>query len=85
MNFAAERKQAHNQTGYIIYNSKENAMARYVKIEDIEKFPIRINHCDRENGNIHFIFGIETVMEYIDYLPQYEYPDTEPVVKQDFD
>ena len=60
-------------------------MAQYVKIEDIAKFPIRINHCDRENGNIHFILGIETVMEYIDYLPQYEYPDTEPVVRQDFD
>jgi len=43
----------------------------YIKLSDIEKFPIRKNHYDRENGNIHFISGIETVMEYIDTLDRY--------------
>lgn len=54
-------------------------MARYIKVEDIRKYPIRINNYDKENGNLHFVFGIESLMEYIDYLPQYEYEDTEPV------
>ena len=61
-------------------------MARYIKLEDIQKFPIRIDHCDHKNGNIHFILGIESAMEYIDCLPQYEFPDdAEPVDRPDFD
>lgn len=59
-------------------------MPRYVKLEDIESFPIRFDHCDRKNGNIHFILGIESVMEFIDHLPQYNFPDAEPVTR-DFD
>lgn len=59
-------------------------MARYVKLDDIQSFPIRIDHCDHKNGNIHFILGIETVMEFIDYLPQYELPEAEPIDKTDF-
>lgn len=54
-------------------------MARYIKVEDIRKYPIRINNYDKENVNLHFVLGIESLMEYIDYLPQYEYEDTEPV------
>ena len=55
-------------------------MARYVKLEDIKAFPIRLNHYDREHGNLHFILGIESLMEYIDYLPQYEFgQDAKPV------
>lgn len=59
-------------------------MALYVKLEDIQALPIRIDHCDHKNGNIHFILGIETVMEYIDYLPQYELPDAEPIDRPEF-
>ncbi len=59
-------------------------MARYVKLEDIQSFPIRIDHCDHKNGNIHFILGIETMMEYIDYLPQYEFPDAELIDRPEF-
>ena len=59
-------------------------MARYVKLEDIQSFPIRIDHCDHKNGNIHFILGIETVFEFIDYLPQYELPEAEPIDRPEF-
>ena len=59
-------------------------MAKYVKLEDIQSFPIRIDHCDHKNGNIHFILGIETVMEYIDYLPQYEFRGAEPIDRPEF-
>ena len=36
---------------------------------ELLKFPIRRDHYDRENGNEHFINGIETVMEYVENLP----------------
>ena len=41
----------------------------YIKLEDLQKFPIRQNHYDKENGNEHFICGIETVIEYAENLP----------------
>lgn len=48
-----------------------------IRRSDVLKFPIRRDHYDRENGNPHFINGIETVMEYIESLPSVE---TAPVV-----
>ena len=44
----------------------------YVKLSDIQKFPIRLTHYDKENGNIHFVLGIETVIEYIEGLDRYK-------------
>lgn len=66
-------------------------MSLFIKLDDIKKFPIRKNHYDKANGNEHFIYGIETVMEYIDELPTYDLPDInlvesykeEPVEKTD--
>ena len=55
-------------------------MSKYVKLEDIQSFPIRSNHYDHVNGNSRFIFGIESVMEYIELLPKYEFPDTKPII-----
>lgn len=48
-----------------------------IRRSDLLKFPIRRNHYDREHGNLHFINGIETVMEYAEYIPAVE---AEPVV-----
>ena len=44
-------------------------MAEYIEREALMNFPIRQNHYDRENGNEHFIIGIETVLEYAENLP----------------
>ena len=44
---------------------------KYIKLADLQKFPIRKDHYDKEHGNEHFIFGIETVFDYVDYLPVY--------------
>lgn len=44
---------------------------------DLMKYPIRLDHYDKENGNEHFVFGIESVLEYAEYLPTIE---AEPVV-----
>jgi hypothetical protein len=43
----------------------------YIKLEDLQKFPIRKDHYDREHGNEHFIYGVESVLEYAEYLPTY--------------
>lgn len=52
-------------------------MAEYIEREAIMKFPIRKDHCDKEHANEHFIFGIESVLEYVEYLPA---ADVAPVV-----
>lgn len=44
-------------------------MAKYIKLEELMKFPFRRNHYDKEHGNEHFILGIETVLEYAESLP----------------
>ena len=42
---------------------------RLIRLGDLMKFPIRIDHYDRENGNEHFVMGIESVLEYAENLP----------------
>ena len=37
--------------------------------DKLKEYPIRLNDYDKKNGNIHFIYGIESVMEYADCLP----------------
>lgn len=44
-------------------------MAKYFERDALMQFPIRRDHYDRENGNEHFINGIETVLEYAENLP----------------
>lgn len=45
---------------------------KFIRLADLQKFPLRKDHYDKEHGNEHFIYGIETVFEYIDELPKYE-------------
>lgn len=44
-------------------------MKEYVEKAVVLSYPIRADHCDKENANEHFIFGIESVMEYVENLP----------------
>lgn len=53
-------------------------MAEYIEREAIMKFPIRKDRCDKEHANEHFIFGIESVLEYVENLPAV---DAVPVVR----
>lgn len=48
-----------------------------IRLSDLMKFPIRIDHYDKVNGNEHFVYGVETVLEYAENLPTVE---AEPVV-----
>ena len=43
-------------------------MAKYIKLEDLMKFPIRHDHYDKKHGSKDFIYGIETVLEYAENL-----------------
>lgn len=52
-------------------------MAEYIDRAALMAFPIRANHCDKEHANEHFIFGIESVLEYAEQLPA---ADVAPVV-----
>lgn len=52
-------------------------MAEYVERKTIMEFPIRKDRCDKEHANEHFIFGIESVLEYVENLPS---ADVTPVV-----
>jgi hypothetical protein len=49
----------------------------WIRLSDLMKFPIRIDHYDKEQGNEHFVYGVETVLEYAENLPRVE---AEPVV-----
>ena len=44
-------------------------MARLIDADELNKFPIHIDHCDKEHGDEAFVLGIETVLEYAEYLP----------------
>ena len=44
-------------------------MSRYIKLEDLQKFPIRKDHYDKKNGSEIYVFGVEDVLEYAEYLP----------------
>lgn len=47
-------------------------MKEYIEREAVLRFPIRKDHCDKEHANKHFIFGVESVMEYVENLPAAE-------------
>ena len=44
-------------------------MDDYIEREALMKYPIRIDHYDKEHGNEHFVFGIESVIEYAQNIP----------------
>lgn len=52
-------------------------MAKYIRLEALKDFPIRKDRCDKERANEHFIFGIESVLEYAENLPA---ADVAPVI-----
>lgn len=52
-------------------------MAEYIERAELMKFPIRIDHYDKEHGNVNFVYGVETVLEYAENIPA---ADVAPVV-----
>lgn len=44
-------------------------MSDYIEREAVLAYPLRKDKCDREHANKHFIFGIESVIEFVEDLP----------------
>lgn len=44
-------------------------MSRLIDLDKLLEFPVRLNHYDKEHGDINFVYGIETVLEYAENLP----------------
>lgn len=44
-------------------------MPRLIDLDRLLEFPVRLNHYDKEHGDINFVYGIETVLEYAENLP----------------
>lgn len=44
-------------------------MKEYIERAAVLSYPIRKDHCDKKHANEYFIFGIESVMEYVENLP----------------
>ena len=42
---------------------------RLIDADALNKFPIRLDHYDKEHGSEDFVLGIESVLEYAEYLP----------------
>lgn len=42
---------------------------RLIDLYELLKYPIRRDHYDKEHGNVHFINGIESIIEYAEDLP----------------
>ena len=41
---------------------------RLIDADELNKFPIRLDHYDKQHGGKTFVFGIESVLEYAEYL-----------------
>ena len=44
-------------------------MDRLISLDELNKFPIRLDHYDKEHGDEDFVLGIESVLEYAECLP----------------
>ena len=42
---------------------------RLIDADALNKYPIRLDHYDKEHGSEVFVLGIESVLEYAEYLP----------------
>ena len=52
-------------------------MEKYIDREKLRMYPLRREFCDKENANPHFIYGVESLMEYVEGMPA---ADVAPVV-----
>lgn len=51
---------------------------RLIDADELNKYPIRLNHYDKKHGKEEFVFGIESVLEYAEYLPTIDPEDLRP-------
>ncbi len=68
----SETHEIHTETHECV---KETHDSDLIRRADVLKYPIRLDHYDEENGNRVFVYGVESVIEYVEALPS---ADTEP-------
>lgn len=51
---------------------------RIIDADELNKFPIRLNHYDKVHGDEKYVFGVEAVLEYAEYLPTIDPEDLRP-------
>ena len=54
-------------------------MSRYIDADKVLQYPLRRDRCDKEHAEPHFVNGVESVMEYIEYLIEEEPADVQEV------
>lgn len=54
---------------YEIEPSAELPKGDLISRADVLKYPIRLDHYDEENGSREFVYGVESVIEYVESLP----------------
>ena len=48
---------------------------------DVLKYPIRLDHYDEVNGNRLFVYGVESVIEYVESLPSADADGEDLIIK----
>ena len=56
-------------------------MSRLIDLDKLLEFPVRLNHYDKEHGDINFVYGIETVLEYAENLPIIDTAEIDLILK----
>ena len=49
----------------------------YIKLADLLDYPIRLNNYDKVNGDIKFVYGVESVLEFAEGLDRYAQPQAD--------
>lgn len=44
---------------------------KYISLDDLNKYPIRLDHYDQKNGSVEYVLGVESVLEFASSLPVY--------------
>lgn len=60
--------------------SQPNGKLDLISRADVLKYPIRLDHYDEVNGSREFVYGVESVMEYVESLPSADRPTGEWIV-----
>lgn len=50
---------------------------QYISKEQVRQYPLRYENgrIDEDNANVHFLCGVESVIDYVDYLPTVDISD----------
>lgn len=56
-------------TAHIVVHEWTVMRMRLIDLDELLKFPIRLDHYDKEHGDVNFVYGIESIIEYAEELP----------------